>query len=184
MIVFQFSFFGDLYVLNILIIMSSVVSDNFKESDDLNKLKNLFFQSRIYFNCLTCSGLTMMSLCWTSCSWDISCCCCIWSWWKAGELLALSDWRRWVCWTKLTCSCSWSCGTSCSSCFLPASAPCWTSCCSWVGLRLENGELWSSWCICWRPGGRRGSWRGVTGDILPDSDSLKWYNPLCLVLSI
>lgn len=113
-----------------------------------------------------------MSLCWTSWSWEMSCCCCIWSWWKAGELLALSDWSKWVCWTKLTCSCSWSWGTSCSSCFLPASAPCWTSCCSWEGLRLEKGELWRSWCICCSPGGSRGSWRGFTGDNLPDSDSL------------
>ena len=69
-------------------------------------------------------------------------------------------------------ACSW--GMSCSSCFLPESAKlslfCWTNCCSWAGLRPARGELCSSCCICWRPGGSRGSWRG--GDILPGSESL------------
>ena len=102
----------------------------------------------------------MMSLCCTSCSWEMSCCCCSCSWCRAGEDLARSDCSRWVCCTKFTCSCSFNnqsevsigssinqsqltcrCGTSCSSCLRPASAPCWTSCCSCAGWRLEKGEL-------------------------------------------
>ena len=153
--------------------------------------------------------LTMMSLCCTSCSWEMSCCCCSCSWCRAGEDLARSDCSRWVCCTKFTCSCSCnnqsevsigssinqsqltcSCGTSCSSCLRPASAPCWTSCCSCAGWRLEKGELCtnqrrvlsatnqseltcSSWCICCSPGGSRGSCSAGAGDTRPDSESLQ-----------
>ena len=82
-------------------------------------------------------------------------------------------WRRCVCCTKLTCSCSCSWGTSCSSCLRPASAPCCTSCCSWEGARPEKGELCRSWCICCRPGGSRGSCSEGAGDSFPESESLK-----------
>ena len=79
-----------------------------------------------------------------------------------------------------------SCGMSCSSCFLPESAKlslfCWTNCWSWAGLRPARGELCSSCCICWRPGGSRGSWRG--GDILPGSESLGENNIVSLSISL
>ena len=85
---------------------------------------------------------------------------------------------------------TWSWGTSCSSCLRPASAPCWTSCCSCAGWRLEKGELCtnqrrvlsainqsqltcSSWCICCSPGGSRGSCSAGAGDTRPDSESLQ-----------
>ena len=118
--------------------------------------------------------LTIISLCWTNWSWDISCCCCSCRCCSPGEDLLRSDCSKWVCWTKLTWSCSWSCGINCSSCFLPESAS-WLTlscmiCCICAGLIAPKG-LCSSCCMCCRPGGRRGSCNG--GVTFPGSDSLQ-----------